>query len=50
LKFVGHLAQFSDLEEGFVTSFHSKMNDNSIIPDNAKGNPHEVFGEDDVPF
>lgn len=51
LKFTGHLAQFSDLEEGFTTSFISKMNDDKIIPDSAKNaDPSEAFDEDDVPF
>ena len=50
LKFTGHLAQFSDLEEAFATEFQSKMND-SITPNLPSA--EEAFGsdnEDDVPF
>ncbi len=51
LKFTGHLAQFSDLEEGFTTSFTSKMNGDDIIPDSAKNaDPSQAFDEGDVPF
>lgn len=54
LKFVGHLAQFSDLEEGFGGNFFpSSMNDGGdIIPESAtKINPRDAFGgEDEVPF
>jgi len=45
LKFTGHLAQFSDLEESFATEFQSKMND-TIDPQNYQ-NPHNAF--DDIP-
>jgi len=49
LKFIGHLAQFVDLEESFSTEFASKMNDfiTPNLPD-----AEDVFGEDDgdVPF
>jgi replicative DNA helicase len=51
LKFTGHLAQFSDLEEGFTTSFPSQMNDETIIPDSAKNTGlDDAFGSDEVPF
>jgi replicative DNA helicase len=54
LKFVGHLAQFSDLEDNFGSNyFASKMNhDENIIPDSAKNiDPNTAFGdENDVPF
>lgn len=52
LKFTGHLAQFSNLEENFGGNyFASKMNEENIIPDSARNiNPREAFGEDDVPF
>ena len=51
LKFTGHLAQFSDLDEGFGTEFQSKMN--TDLPESAQNvNPNDAFGgiEDDVPF
>ncbi|MFB0937644.1 MAG: replicative DNA helicase [Urechidicola sp.] len=49
LKFTGHLAQFSDLEEGFGTEFQSKMN--TSIPESAQNmNPSDAFDEGDVPF
>ncbi|AOW19714.1 replicative DNA helicase [Urechidicola croceus] len=51
LKFTGHLAQFSDLEEGFGTEFQSKMN---TIPDSAQNiDPSDAFGgidDGEVPF
>lgn len=51
LKFTGHLAKFSDLEEGFSSEFQSKMNDVSpdqfISPKDAFGIEDEI---DDVPF
>ena len=58
LKFEGHLAQFSDLEEGYLsTSFMSKMNEtNTEIPDSAKNiDPNDAFdkpqsADDDMPF
>mgnify|MGYP000689733878 CR=1 FL=1 len=51
LKFTGHLAKFSDLEEGFSSEFQSSMNnpfddDTSI---NQRIEPKDAFG-DDVPF
>ncbi|MCL4143110.1 UNVERIFIED_CONTAM: hypothetical protein GTU68_034459 [Idotea baltica] len=52
LKFTGHLALFSDLEESFSSEFQSKMND-FITPQN----PQDAFGDvaapdddGDVPF
>lgn len=54
LKFVGHLAQFIDLEEGFGGNFFpSSMNHSGdIIPESAsKINPRDAFEtEDEVPF
>ena len=54
LKFTGHLAKFSDLEEGFSSEFQSSMNnpfddDTSI---NQRIEPKDAFGDDDedVPF
>jgi len=49
LKFTGHLAQFSDLEEGFGTEFQSKMN--TELPESAQHiNPSDAFADGDVPF
>ncbi|MET2984653.1 replicative DNA helicase [Aureibaculum conchae] len=52
LKFTGHLAEFSDLEESFSSEFQSKMND-FITPQN----PNDAFDnipqnddDGDVPF
>jgi len=45
LKFIGHLAQFADLEEEFATEFQSKMNDFTTSQHSAS--PEEAFGEDD---
>ncbi len=55
LKFTGHLAQFSDLEESFSTEFQSSMNQsglNDLIDPNQLPNADDVFGSpnDDVPF
>lgn len=50
MKFTGHLALFSDLEEGFSSEFQSKMNE--VSPDQFI-TPKEAFGteeDDDVPF
>lgn len=48
LKFTGHLAQFSDLEEGFSSEFQSSMN--SSLQDDVSPNhriePGEAFGSD----
>lgn len=55
LKFTGHLAQFSNLEEGFSSEFQSSMNTNfadDVFPD-SRIEPKDAFGteeEDDVPF
>ncbi|WP_299104395.1 replicative DNA helicase [uncultured Tenacibaculum sp.] len=55
LKFTGHLAKFSDLEEGFSSEFQSSMN--SGFNDEASSSnftsPEDAFGPmggDDVPF
>lgn len=51
LKFTAELAEFSDLEQDFTTSFSSKMNHENLIPDSAKNtNSSEAFGEGGVPF
>jgi len=50
LKFTGHLAKFSDLEEGFSSEFQSSMN--AISPDKYI-EPKDAFGDDDddeMPF
>jgi replicative DNA helicase len=55
LKFTGHLAKFSDLEEGFGNEFESKMNqnqfDSGFMPSTS---PEDAFGDsnftDDSPF
>ncbi len=53
MKFTGHLAKFSDLEEGFSGEFQSSMNNFSddVSPDNFTS-PSDAFGtnDDDVPF
>ncbi len=52
LKFTGHLAQFSNLDDGFSNEFHSKMNvaNQSSTPTSAE----DAFGtsgdNDDFPF
>ncbi|CAM1333443.1 replicative DNA helicase [Tenacibaculum aestuariivivum] len=58
LKFTGHLALFSDLEEGISSEFQSSMNssiDSGFNTDVASSNfasPEDAFGpsDDDVPF
>lgn len=54
LKFVANLAHFSDIDEGFVTVFHSKMNssaDDELDTVNKRANPNEAFeGFDDGDF
>ncbi|MGG8496903.1 replicative DNA helicase [Tenacibaculum sp. TC6] len=58
LKFTGHLAKFSDLEEGFSSEFQSSMNSgfNDEIASNNFASPEDAFGPaddmgmDDVPF
>jgi len=54
LKFTGHLAQFSNLDEDYGNEFHSKMNNSipqSSIPsaEDAFGSP-DNFDDNDVPF
>jgi replicative DNA helicase len=52
LKFTGHLAKFSDLEEGFSSEFQSSMNadfPDAVFPDQII-EPKDAFGGDDVPF
>ena len=54
LKFTGHLAKFSALEEGFSSEFQSSMNTDfaeDVFPD-TRIEPKDAFGmgEDDVPF
>ncbi|WP_445747388.1 replicative DNA helicase [Polaribacter sp.] len=54
LKFTGHLAKFSDLEEGIGSKFQSSMNSNpfeNISPD-KRIQSSEAFGDDeeDMPF
>jgi replicative DNA helicase len=48
LKFIGHLAQFSNLDEDFGNEFHSKMNLPSA--QEAFDSPSYDIDEDDVPF
>ncbi|MGB1041823.1 MAG: replicative DNA helicase [Tenacibaculum sp.] len=54
LKFTGHLAKFSDLEEGFSSEFQSSMNTsfNDEVASNNFASPEDAFGpsDDDVPF
>jgi replicative DNA helicase len=54
LKFTGHLAKFSDLEEGFGNEFQSKMNDfNQEISSNNFPTAEDAFGapdDDGMPF
>lgn len=52
LKFVGHLAQFLNLEESDFTSFASSMNNSdNILPNSAKNiSTSEAFGDGEVPF
>ncbi len=52
LKFTGHLAKFSDLEEGFSSEFQSSMNadfPDDVFPD-QRIEPKDAFGSGDVPF
>ena len=54
LKFTGHLAQFSNLDEDFGNEFHSKMNSeistsNFTSPEDAFGAPDRL-DDGDVPF
>ncbi len=54
LKFTGHLAKFSDLEESFSSEFQSSMNnpfDDDDFSPNQRIEPKDAFGDDDdVPF
>ncbi|TDQ25688.1 replicative DNA helicase [Tenacibaculum caenipelagi] len=54
LKFTGHLAKFSDLEEGFSSEFQSSMNSgfNDEVSSSNFASPEDAFGpsDDDVPF
>ncbi len=56
LKFTGHLAKFSDLEEGFSNEFQSSMNNFSDdVAPSSFASPTDAFGpsettDDDVPF
>ena len=54
LKFTGHLAKFSDLEEGFSSEFQSSMNSgfNEEVSSSNFASPEDAFGpsDDDVPF
>jgi len=53
MKFIGRLAKFTDLEEGFATEFQSAMNQDVISPGNF-ASTSDAFGnvdnDDDVPF
>ncbi|ARV05877.1 replicative DNA helicase [Polaribacter sp. SA4-10] len=53
LKFTGHLAKFSDLEEGFSSEFQSSMNadfPDDVFPD-QRIEAKDAFGdEDEMPF
>ena len=54
LKFTGHLAQFSNLEDSFSTEFQSSMNQsaiNDVIDTKHLPDADDVFGsQEDVPF
>ncbi len=58
LKFTGHLAKFSDLEEGFSSEFQSSMNNDGGLSSDVSSNnftpPEDPFGVEgggnDVPF
>lgn len=53
MKFIGRLAKFANLDEGFETEFQSSMNAGQISPDNFTS-ANDAFGhlekDDDVPF
>jgi replicative DNA helicase len=54
IKFIGRLAKFTDLDEGFGTEFQSSMNQDAISPDNF-ASANDAFGkmntdDDDAPF
>ncbi|SDW89543.1 primary replicative DNA helicase [Lutibacter oricola] len=54
LKFTGHLALFSDLDDGFGNEFQSKMNsaieESSVSPSDAFDPPPSQGNDDGVPF
>lgn len=56
LKFTGHLAKFSDLEEGFSSEFQSSMNSgfNDEVASSNFASPEDAFGPSDddvdIPF
>jgi replicative DNA helicase len=54
LKFIGRLAKFTDLDDGFGTEFQSSMNHDTISPDNF-ASANDAFGkmkkdDEDAPF
>jgi len=53
MKFIGRLAKFANLDEGFETEFQSSMNTGQISPSNFTS-ANDAFGDmdndDDVPF
>jgi len=54
IKFIGRLAKFTNLDEGFGTEFQSSMNQDAISPDNF-ASANDAFGkmnkdDDDAPF
>ncbi len=53
MKFIGRLAKFANLDEGFETEFQSSMNAGQISPSNFSS-ANDAFGnmenDDDVPF
>lgn len=54
IKFIGRLAKFTDLDEGFGTEFQSSMNQDTISPDNF-ASANDAFGkmnkdDEDAPF
>jgi len=54
IKFIGRLAKFTDMDEGFETEFQSSMNQDNISPGNF-GSTNDAFGnmnkdDEDVPF
>lgn len=54
MKFIGRLAKFTDLDEGFGTEFQSSMNQDAISPGNF-ASTSDAFGslssdDEDVPF
>ena len=55
LKFTGHLAKFSDLDEGFGNEFQSKMNQDTFSSGSIPSpSLEDAFGgddfDDDTPF